>query len=329
MSERFSALRIHRNDGVVRSELEEISLDDLSPGNVLVRVEYSSINYKDALAATGSAPILRRFPLVGGIDLAGEVLECTDGPVRPGDKIVVLGGGIGENRDGGYARIARVEADRVIRLPEGIDTRRAMAIGTAGFTAALAVHRLEHNGQRPELGPMAVTGATGGVGTVAIDLLAGRGYEVTALTGKTSESDYLQKLGAGEIIDRRAVEPVTKPLGRGLWGGAVDNLGGEILSWLTRTVRPWGNIASIGLAAGAGLSTTVMPFILRSVSLIGVNMEVEPQLRRRIWERLAGDLQPRHLERIATREVTLTELPPCFDDFMAGSVTGRTVVRID
>ena len=329
MSERFSALRIHRNDGVVRSELEEISLDDLSPGNVLIRVEYSSINYKDALAATGSAPILRRFPLVGGIDLAGEVLECTDGPCRSGDKVVVLGGGIGENRDGGYARFARVEADRVIRLPEGIDTRRAMAIGTAGFTAALAVHRLEHNGQRPELGPMAVTGATGGVGTVAIDLLAGRGYEVTALTGKASESDYLQKLGAGEIIDRRAVEPVTKPLGRGLWGGAVDNLGGEILSWLTRTVRPWGNIASIGLAAGVGLSTTVMPFILRSVSLIGVNMEVEPQLRRRIWERLAGDLRPRHLERIATREVTLTELPPCFDDFMAGSVTGRTVVRID
>lgn len=329
MSERFSALRIHRNDGVVRSELEEISLDDLSPGNVLIRVEYSSINYKDALAATGSAPILRRFPLVGGIDLAGEVLECTDGPCRSGDKVVVLGGGIGENRDGGYARFARVEADRVIRLPEGIDTRRAMAIGTAGFTAALAVHRLEHNGQRPELGPMAVTGATGGVGTVAIDLLAGRGYEVTALTGKTSQSDYLQKLGAGEIIDRRAVEPVTKPLGRGLWGGAVDNLGGEILSWLTRTVRPWGNIASIGLAAGVGLSTTVMPFILRSVSLIGVNMEVEPQLRRRIWERLAGDLRPRHLERIATREVTLTELPPCFDDFMAGSVTGRTVVRID
>ena len=308
--------------------MEELSLDDLSPGNVLIRVEYSSINYKDALAATGSAPIVQRFPLVGGIDLAGEVLECTDGRCRPGDKVVMLGGGLGETRDGGYARFARVESDRVVRLPEGIDTRRAMAIGTAGFTAALAVHRLEHNGQRPEFGPMIVTGATGGVGTIAIDLLAGRGYGVTALTGKASESDYLRKLGAGEIMDRRAVEPVTKPLGRGLWGGAVDNLGGETLSWLTRTVRPWGNIASIGLAAGAGLTTTVMPFILRSVSLIGVNMEVEAQLRRRIWERLAGDLRPRHLERIATREVTLTELPPCFDDFMAGSVTGRTVVRI-
>ena len=329
MSERFSALRIHRNDGVVRSELEELSLDDISPGNVLIRVEYSSINYKDALAATGSAPILRRFPLVGGIDLAGEVMESSDERCRPGDKVVVLGGGLGEDRDGGYAQFARVESDRVVSLPDGIDSRRAMAIGTAGFTAALAVHRLETNGQRPELGPMVVTGATGGVGAIAIDLLAGRGYDVAALTGKTDEADFLQGLGAAEIIDRRDVELVTKPLGRGLWGGAVDNLGGDILGWLTRTVRPWGNIASIGLAAGAGLSTTVMPFILRSVSLIGVNMEVDARLRHRIWERLATDLRPRHLERIATREVTLSELPSCFHGYMAGTITGRTVVRIE
>ena len=329
MAERFRALHIHRNDGVVRSELEELSLDDLSPGNVLIRVEYSSINYKDALAATGAAPIMRHFPLVGGIDLAGEVLECSDESCRPGDKVVVLGGGLGENRDGGYARFARVDSNRVVPLPEGIDTRQAMAIGTAGFTAALAVHRLEVNGQRPESGPMIVTGATGGVGTIAIDLLAGRGYDVTALTGKTGESDYLRTLGAAEIVDRRNIEPVTRPLGRGLWGGAVDNLGGEILAWLTRTVRPWGNIASIGLAAGAGLSTTVMPFILRSVSLIGVNMEVESRLRHRIWDRFAADLRPRHLELIATREVTLSELPDCFDGFMAGTVTGRTLVRID
>lgn len=329
MSDRFSALRIHRNDGVVRSELEELTLDDLSPGNVLIRVEFSSINYKDALAATGSAPIMRHFPLVGGIDLAGEVLECTEGDCRPGDKVVVLGGGLGENRDGGYARFARVDGDRVVRLPEGIGTRRAMAIGTAGFTAALAVHRLERNDQRPELGPMVVTGATGGVGTIAIDLLAGRGYEVTAITGKSGVTEFLQQLGAAETLDRRAIEPVTKPLGRGLWGGAVDNLGGETLAWLTRTVRPWGNIASIGLAAGVGLSTTVMPFILRNVSLIGVNMEVPRQLRQRIWERLDTDLRPQHLEFITSREVSLEELPHCFDGFMAGTITGRTVVRID
>ncbi len=329
MSERFTALRIHRNGGAVRSELEQISVDELSPGNVLIRVEYSSINYKDALAATGTAPIMRRYPLVGGIDLAGEVLECTEGDCRPGDKVVVLGGGLGENRDGGYARFARVDGDRVVRLPEGIDTRRAMAIGTAGFTAAFAVHRLERNDQRPDLGPMVVTGATGGVGTIAIDLLAGRGYEVTAITGKSGESTFLQRLGAGEILDRRAIEPVTRPLGRGLWGGAVDNLGGEMLAWLTRTVRPWGNIASIGLAAGAGFSTTVMPFILRNVSLIGVNMEVPRPLRQRIWERLDTDLRPQHLELITSREVTLEELPNCFEGFMAGTITGRTVVRID
>ena len=176
---------------------------------------------------------------------------------------------------------------------------------------------------------MVVTGATGGVGSIAIDLLSGRGYNVTALTGKKSKSDFLHSVGAAEIIDRRAVERVTRPLGRGMWGGAVDNLGGEILGWLTRTVRPWGNIASIGLAASAELSTTVMPFILRGVSLIGVSMEMEAQLRQRIWERLATDLRPRHLECIATREVTLSELPSCFDEFISGSVTGRTVVRID
>ena len=266
---------------------------------------------------------------MGGIDLAGEVLECTEGDCRPGDKVVVLGGGLGENRDGGYARFARVDGDRVVRLPEGIDTRRAMAIGTAGFTAALAVHRLERNDQRPELGPMVVTGATGGVGTIAIDLLAGRGYEVTAITGKSDKTAFLQRLGAVETLDRRAIKPVTRPLGRGLWGGAVDNLGGETLSWLTRTVRPWGNIASIGLAAGVAFSTTVMPFILRNVSLIGVNMEVPRQLRQRIWERLDTDLRPQHLDLITSREVTLEELPRCFDGFMAGTITGRTVVRID
>ena len=329
MSERFSALRIHRTGGVVRSELEELSLHDLSPGNAVIRVEYSSINYKDALAATGAAPIVRRFPLVGGIDLAGEVLECPDGECRPGDKVVALGGGLGEIRDGGYAGFARVDSDRLVRLPEGIDTRLAMAIGTAGFTAALAVHRLEGNGQRPGLGPMAVTGATGGVGAIAIDLLAGRGYDVAAITGKTGEAGLLRRLGASEIIDRRDIEPVSKPLGRGLWGGAVDNLGGEVLGWLTRTVRPWGNIASIGLAASAELTTTVMPFILRNVSLIGVNMEVPRKLRRRIWERLDTDLRPRRPELIATREVTLEELPDCFDGYLAGAVTGRTVVRMD
>lgn len=329
MPEPFDALRIHRTEGVITSKLEQLTLDDLSPGNVLIRVQYSSINYKDALAATGAAPIMRQFPTVGGIDLAGEVVESGDERYRPGEKVVVLGGGIGETRDGGYARYARVDGYRVVRLPETIDTRHAMAVGTAGFTAALAVHRLENNGQRPDLGPMVVTGATGGVGTIAIDLLAGRGYDVTAITGKAGEAPLLRQLGAAEILDRRDLKPVKKPLGRGLWGGAVDNLGGDVLGWLTRTVRPWGNIASIGLAASAKLETTVMPFILRNVSLIGVNMEVPAQLRSHIWERLATDLSPRHLDLITTREVSLDELQSCFDGYMAGAVSGRTVVRID
>jgi len=328
MSQTFSALRIHRDDGKIRSGLERLTLDDLSPGTVVVRVEYSSINYKDALAVTGAGPILRQFPLVGGIDLAGEVLESEDERFQPGDRVAVLGGGLSETRDGGYAEFARVEGEAIVPLPDSIDTRSAMAIGTAGFTAALAIHRMEQNGQRPDLGPILITGATGGVGAVAIDLFSGRGYEVAALTGKAEQGEFLRSLGATEIIDRHELELETRPLGRAQWGGAVDNLGGDVLAWLTRTVRPWGNIASVGLAAGPALETTVMPFILRAVSLIGVNMEVSPELRRTIWKRLETDLAPAHLNTIASREVTLAELPACFDDYLQGSVTGRTVVKM-
>ncbi len=328
MIERFSALRIHRTDGVIHSVLDELTLDDLTPGKVLVRVEYSGINYKDALAATGAAPIVRDFPLIGGIDLAGEVIESTDERFDPGARIAVLGGGIGETRDGGYSQFARVEGESVVPLPDAIDCRTAMAIGTAGFTAALAVHRLEQNGQRPELGPIIVTGATGGVGAVAIDLLSARDYEVAALTGKLEQEAFLRALGASEVIDRKTLELETRPLGHARWGGAVDNLGGDILGWLTRTVRPWGNIASIGLAASTELQTTVLPFILRAVSLIGINMEVSPALRTIIWERLATDLAPRRLDTTTTREVTLEELPSCFAAYLEGAVAGRTIVKI-
>ena len=328
MSETFSALRVHRTAGVNHPELEQLRVDDLTPGDVLIRVEYSTINYKDALAVTGAAPIIRAYPRVGGIDLAGEVVESDDGRFKPGHKVVSLVGGLGESRDGGYAEFARVNGDALEVLPEAIDTRRAMALGTAGFTAALAVHRLEHNGQRPGLGPMVVTGATGGVGAVAIDLFSGRGYEVAALTGKTQHGDFLRSIGAHSILDRNALELDSKPLGRAQWGGAVDNLGGEVLAWLTRTVRPTGNIASVGLAASAELRTTVMPFILRAVSLIGINMEFHAGLRAQLWRRLADDLAPRHLDTITTREVTLEELPGCFEAYLEGRVSGRTLVRL-
>ncbi len=328
MDKSFLAYRIHRTDGNVHGKLESVSRDDLDPGDLLVQVEYSGINYKDALAATGSGRILRSFPLIGGIDLAGEVQESNDERFRPGDKVLALGAGQSETRNGGYAELARLNADDAMPVPAQLDTRSVMAIGTAGFAAALAVHRMEQNGQRPELGPIIVTGATGGVGSVAIDLLSTRGYEVTALTGKTDQRDYLESLGATAILDRRTLKFGMKPLEHADWGGAVDNLGGETLAWLTRTVKPWGNIASVGLAAGHHLETTVMPLILRGVSLLGINVDVPAGLRDVLWQRLGNDLRPRHLEQIVTREVTLSELPGSFDAYMDGTVIGRTLVRI-
>ena len=328
MSDTFQAFRIHRDNDTVAGQLEALTLNDLAPGNVVVRVEYSGINYKDALAATGAGPILRRFPLVGGVDLAGEVSSSQDARFSPGDKVIAICGGLSETRDGGYAEFARVDADMLVHVPDTLDTRAAMAIGTAGFTAALAVHRLEQNGQRPDAGPMLVTGATGGVGSIAIDILSARGYEVTALTGKLDQTAFLEALGATEVLDRNELKIGTRPLESASWGGAVDNLGGDVLAWLTRTTKPWGNIASVGLAASAELHTTVMPFILRAVSLIGVNMEVPPELRESIWERLTTDLRPRHLDVIASSEVTLTELPDCFEAYIGARAVGRTIVKV-
>jgi NADPH2:quinone reductase len=328
MIDAFQAYRIHRDDHAIAGRLEMLTVDDLTPGNVLVRVEYSGINYKDALAATGAGRILRRFPLVGGIDLAGTVVESTDPRYIPGQKVVALGGGLSETRDGGYSELARVDADMIVLLPDALEPRDAMALGTAGFTAALAIHRLEHNGQRTDAGPVLVTGATGGVGSIAIDLLSARGYDVVALTGKSDAASYLHELGARTVLDRNTITLGDKPLESARWAGAIDNLGGEVLAWITRTTKPWGNIASVGLAASADLHTTVMPFILRAVSLLGINMEVAPELRTEIWSRLAGDLRPRHLDRIANREVPLSELPGCFEAYLTAQTVGRTIVRI-
>jgi len=328
--DRFLAFRIHQQEGGgVDARLEQISLDDLSPGEVVIRGQWSSINYKDALAATGTGKILRRFPLVGGVDIAGEVVSSSDSRYQPGQLVTVMGCGLSETHDGGFSQFARVPGEWVVPLPAGIDTRTAMAIGTAGFTAALAVHRLEQNGQEPGLGPILVTGATGGVGSMAISLLADLGYEVTALTGKPDAEAYLRQLGASAILDRRSLELGTRPLEKIRWGGAVDNLGGEVLGWLTRTTAMHGSIASIGLAAGTGLTTTVMPFILRGVSLLGINaVELPRATRMLVWERLASDLAPTQLDLIGQHEVTLEELPGCFQDYIDGAVTGRTVVRL-
>jgi acrylyl-CoA reductase (NADPH) len=325
----FRAFRIHEVDGRIESRFDQITLDDLGPGEVVIRVLWSDINYKDALAATGAGRILRRYPLVGGIDLAGEVESSSDPRFATGQRVLVTGCGLSETHDGGYAEYARVAADWVIALPEGLDACDAMKLGTAGFTAALAIHRMEQNGQVPGNGPVVVTGATGGVGSLAVDMLAGRGYEVVAVSGKAEADEYLHGLGAARILHRQDIDLGKRPMEKALWAGAIDSLGGDLLTWLTRTVDQWGNIASVGLAASAELKTTVMPFILRGVNLLGINSVYTPRdLRLAVWTRLADDLKPRHLDRICTKTVDLDSLPAQFDDYLKGRVTGRTLVKI-
>ena len=327
--EPFLAYRVHREDGKIEGRIERITLDDLNEGDVVIRSAWSGINYKDALAATGSGRIMRRFPMVGGIDVAGVVHASNDPRYAEGDPVVITGFGLSEDFDGGYSEYVRASGDWLIPLPDGMALRDSMAIGTAGFTAALAVDAMELNGQRPDAGPVLVNGATGGVGSFAIDMLGGLGYEVTAFTGKRNQDEYLCGLGASAILYRDEVEMGTRPLERALWAGAVDNVGGDQLGWLTRTMQPEANIASIGLAGGFKLETTVMPFILRGVNLLGINsVYVGRDRRERVWQRLASDLKPRCLDRIVTSEVALSDLPSAFDGYMAGAVTGRAVVRI-
>jgi acrylyl-CoA reductase (NADPH) len=325
----FRAFRVHQVDGGIEARTEDIRLDDLCEGEVVIRGHYSSINYKDALAATGAGKIMRRFPLVAGIDVAGEVTMSEDPRYQAGDRVLVTGCGLGEDHDGGYAEFTRVKGDWVIPIPEGLDPAGAMRLGTAGFTAALAVHRMEHNGLSPEKGPVIVTGATGGVGSLAVDMLSGRGYEVTALTGKAEAADYLRGLGASEILVRGEFEMGSRPLERTRWAGAVDNLGGETLAWITRTIDFWGSIASIGLAESHKLETTVMPFILRGANLLGINSVATPRpLRLEVWDRLASELKPRHLDAIGGSTVPFSKLAGAFDDFLAGRVRGRTIVDL-
>ena len=303
--------------------------EQLDAGEVLIRVHYSSINYKDALAATGAGKIIRRFPCVGGIDLAGEVVESADARFAAGDKVIATSFDIGVAHHGGYAEYARVPAGWVVPLPAGLSLFESMALGTAGFTAALAIVRMEDNGLAPANGPVIVTGATGGVGGLAIDMLARLGYHVVALTGKEAEADYLKGLGAAEIRLRSTIDfDKVRPLEAGQWAGAVDNVGGPILHWVLATMKQAGVVASIGNAASFNLNTTVFPFILRGVSLLGVDSGYMGfPTRQRVWERLATDLKPRHLAEV-TRTIGFDQLPGAFDAYIAGQVKGRTVVRI-
>jgi acrylyl-CoA reductase (NADPH) len=323
----FRAFRIH-SEGGHRAGIEAISLDDLAPGEVVVKAAYSSVNYKDALAGTGTGKILRRFPMVGGIDVAGHVVASSDARFKEGDAVLCTGSGLSETRDGGYSEFVRLEAKWTLPLPAGLTLREAMVLGTAGFTAGLSLLRMEHNGQSPDQGPVVVTGATGGVGTLAIDILTRAGYEAHAISGKPEHADFLRTLGAREIFPRDTLASATRPLENARWAGAIDNVGDPALAALTRVIQPYGNIASCGLAGGPGLATTVMPFIIRGVSLLGIaSAGTARGQREQVWERLAGPWKPAHLDTICTRETLLDGLPGVFPAMLAGRSFGRTVVR--
>lgn len=329
MPEKFTAYRIFEQDGKSAGRFVELGLDDLDPGEVVIRVVYSSVNYKDALAGTGAGRVIRRFPCVGGVDVAGVVESSQDARFSPGDEVIVTGYGMGVEHDGGYAEFARVPADWVIPLPQGLSLFQAMALGTAGFTAALALHRLEQNELSPDKGKVIVTGASGGVGSLAVMMLAQLGYHVVALTGKDGEHEYLRSLGAREILPRSKIDfESTRPLESAQWAGALDAVGGATLSWLIRSMQQEGAVASFGNAGGAEFQCTVYPFILRGVKLLGVDSAATARpLREKIWQRLSGELRPASLERIV-QTLPFRQLPEAFAAMLGRSARGRVVVEI-
>lgn len=325
----MKALRVIKSNDVIGCVIESLPVPLPGPGEIVIKAAYSSVNYKDALAATGAGKIMKSLPMTGGIDVAGTVADSQDARFVVGQAVLVTGYGLGVEIDGGYAEYVRVPADWVVPLPDGLTALQAMALGTAGFTAALAVTRMQDNGLRPDAGPVAVTGATGGVGSLALAMLAQLGYETVAITGKLDQTEYLTRLGAARVLDRRSLEMGTRPLEKSLWAGAVDSVGGATLAWLTRTLAYRGVIAACGLAGGIELSTTVMPFILRGVSLIGIDSVQCPMAQRLdIWTRLAGELRPRSLESDIARIIDFEDLPGVFQDFLDAGVSGRTVVRL-
>jgi acrylyl-CoA reductase (NADPH) len=323
----FIACRVFRESQGVSARVTDVREDELTPGDVLIRSEWSGINFKDALGVTGRAPIFKRFPLNAGIDVSGRVVSSTDGRYRPGDPVLVNGMGLGESHDGGFSEMVRVPADWVVPLPAGLDLREAMALGTAGFTAALALHRMETNGQTPAHGPVLVTGATGGVGSAAVSMLASRGYQVVAVSGRPEHEGYLRELGAHDVKTPEQLDLGTRPLEAARFGGVIDNVGGTLLGGLIRSVRLWGNVAAVGNAAGPTFDGTVFPFILRGVSVLGASSANCPMpLRTDTWNRLGADLKPPALARIVSREVPLAEVAEACGTLMARTSLGRVLV---
>jgi len=324
----FRAIRIDKADKGTTATLTTFDEADLMDGDVTVAVEWSTVNYKDGLAVTGKAPVVRRFPMIAGIDFAGTVAQSSHPDWKPGDQVICTGWGMGETHLGAYAEKARVKGDWLVRLPEAMTTREAMAIGTAGFTAMLSVLALEKHGLVPDDGPIVVTGAAGGVGSVATALLSKLGFHVIASTGRMAEASYLKDLGAAEVIDRNELSGPAKPLARERWAGGVDSVGSTTLANLLSMTRYRGAIAACGLAAGMDLPASVAPFILRGVCLLGIDSVMAPiGLRKAAWARLASDLDKSKLAEI-TREIGLGEVVATAAKILAGEVRGRIVVKI-
>jgi len=322
----FKALVLDQLDGKTMAEVKQLEVGDLPKQEALVAVEYSSLNYKDGMAVTGTGKIIREFPMVPGIDLAGKIIESGSDKYQPGDSVILTGWGVGERYWGGYTQQASAKADWLVPMPEGLDSRKAMIIGTAGFTAMLCVMTLEEAGVTPDQGPVLVTGAAGGVGSIAVLLLSTLGYEVSAVTGRESTHEYLKGLGASQILTREEMSAQARPLESQRWAGAVDTVGGDILARVISEMKYGGAVAACGLASSFKLNTTVMPFILRNVSLRGADSVSCPVERRtRAWERLASDL-PESAYSAISRTVGLEQVVEVSQEIMAGQVQGRVLI---
>lgn len=325
----FFAFRVRDHGGDTVGGVESVRIDALSPGEVVIRVAWSSVNYKDALAATGRGRLIRHFPMIPGIDLAGIVVASSDARWEVGQRVLVTGYDLGTQHTGGYAEYARVPAHWPVAVPAALSLREAMVLGTAGFTTALCIARLEDNHQHPGMGPLLVSGASGGVGGFCIEALSRLGFEVIALTSKPDAVAFLRDLGAHEVWLTGGMSFSTAPLASAQLGGGIDNLGGEVLAWMLKATRPWGNVVSVGLAASADLSTSVMPFILRGVSLLGVSSSnCPPDRRPGLWQRLCADLLPASLARERVREISLENLPSAFQALLNGTHSGRYLVAV-
>lgn len=330
MDNTFKALVVNKKDEAFSVKIKDMTLEDLPAGDVIIKVAYSSVNFKDGLASTPKGKIVRSYPFVPGIDMAGVVVESKDQRFKEGDEVIATSYEIGVSHYGGYSQYARIPADWIVPLPEGLGLKEAMIYGTAGFTAALSVHRLEENGVSPEKGKVLVTGATGGVGSLAISILAKRGYDVIASTGKETEHAYLKELGAKEVWSREEVtEENIKALDKQLWAAAVDPVGGNTLASILSKTSYNGSVAVSGLTGGTDVPTTVFPFILRGINLLGIDSVYCPmELRKVIWKRMATDFKPENLESSINKEVSLDELPASLSSILKGEARGRTIVKL-